>query len=439
MIQVRYYEALRELLQGSFSKPQFDELINNSLIGWVPNAQINEIKSFMDARRAYITGLVDDELGAAPPAPVATTSATLASAHGAVMISEVMADNRSAFSFAGGFPDYVELHNGGSTDVSLAGMTMTDDLAEPAKFVFPAGTNLPAGSFIGAFADSEFALPGMHLGFGLGAKGDSIYLLDGGTVVDGVTFGLQIPDHPISRTGPGLNTWALTQATPLAANIVQPLGDPNQLRINEWLTQPEVVFERDFIEIYNPSALPVAIGGMSITDEPASAPDRFQLPALSFVPASGFSVFEAVGNSAGDGNATELPFKLGSDQGWLAISGTNGVEIDEVFYLCHRLDVSQGRATDGAAIYADFVLPTPGFSNSIDLANETAIISGPEDYRVDVPPVDRRARVRRIAQRRGPGDRSRRRRVHRGHPVRVPADGAGAGRVCPGRRELERL
>ena len=89
-----------------------------------------------------------------------------------------------------------------------------------------------------------------------------------------------------------------------------------------------------------------------------------------------FSLFEAIGNDASAGNSSELPFKLGSDQGWLSITGTNGVEIDEVHYLCHRLDVSQGRVTDGAATYADFELPTPGFSNSTDLSNEAAIIAG---------------------------------------------------------------
>ena len=330
-VQARYYQALRELLQGSFSGTQFDELVNNSLIGWVPNAQINEIKIFMNARRTFITGLVDAELGASPGAPLATTSSTLAGAHGSLMISEVaLAVNQSAYSNGGTFPDYIEIYNSGNSAADLSGMTMTDDPAEPAKFTFPGGSVLPAAERALVFADSELAAPGTHLGFGLGGNGDAIYLMDGATVVDSVSFGLQIPDYSIGRSGAGLNTWALTRPTPGAPNLIQPLGDPNGLRINEWLTQPEVVFERDFIELYNPSAEPVALGGMAISDDPSSRPTRFQLPPLSFIPAAGFSLFEAVGNNASAGDAGELPFKLGSDQGWLAISGTNGVEIDEL-------------------------------------------------------------------------------------------------------------
>ena len=105
-VQVRYYQALRELLQGTFSKPEFDELIDNSLTGWVPQNRIDDIKSFMDARRTYITGLVDSELGPPPPPPAATTSATLIATHGSLMISEVFASN-TELEYFGTFPDYV--------------------------------------------------------------------------------------------------------------------------------------------------------------------------------------------------------------------------------------------------------------------------------------------------------------------------------------------
>ena len=374
-VLTRYYQALRELLQGNFAKEEFDELVDNSLAGWVPQDQIDDIKSFMDARRIFITGLVDAELGPPGPAPVATTSPTVVSGHGELMISEVLASN-TLLQLAGTFPDMVELFNSGGSTVDLSGLTMSDDPEEPGKFVFPPGSTLAAGAYMLLFGASDPETPGLHLGFGLGANGDSIYLFDGGSVVDSVSFGLQIPNLSIGRTGAGLDTWALGQVTPGSANVTQPLGDPNGLRINEWLTQPELVFERDFIEVYNPSALPVAIGGMGISDEPATDLQRYQMPALSFVPAGGFTVFSAIGDDASAGNALELPFKLGSDQGWLAISGTNGVEIDEVHYLCHRHDVSQGRAVDGGPAYEDFILPSPGISNEANLANEEAIITG---------------------------------------------------------------
>ena len=53
-----------------------------------------------------------------------------------------------------------------------------------------------------------------------------------------------------------------------------PLRDQKYLVINEWLASSGVVFDNDFIEIYNSSNFPVSIGGMTITDDPNNIPDQ---------------------------------------------------------------------------------------------------------------------------------------------------------------------
>ena len=226
-VRLRYFQALRELLQGSFSKSEFDELVNNSLAGWVPQGDIDDIITFMDARRIFINGLVDAELGEAPPVTTATTAATLVSSHGDLMISEVLASN-SSFDHFGTFPDYVEIFNAGASAINLSNIGITDDLDELGKFTFPAGTTLSAGQYMIIFGASDASTPGMHLGFGVGANGDSIHLTNGGAIVDSVSFGLQIPDHSIGRTGANLNIWQLGVPTPLAANVAQAVGDPER-------------------------------------------------------------------------------------------------------------------------------------------------------------------------------------------------------------------
>ena len=367
-ILTRYYTALRELLQTTFSAEQFDPFLDNHLNGWVPQGRIDDMKSFMAQRRAYITGLVDAQLGPPPPDTPATTNATLTAAHGTLFINEVLADNRS-LSIGGSFPDMVELRNTGASVVNLEGMSLSDDPAVPARYVFPVGASIGSGD--------RFVINSDTLGFGLDADGDSVLLSDsGGVLVDSLQFGLQVPDLSVSRTGFGATTWALTQPSLGVANTAPvALGEPDNLRINEWLVRPQVTFDEDFVELFNPDPLPVALGGLVVTDEPVAQPQRHSIAPLSFIPASGFALLYPVGSGGVSGdNASELPFKLATDHGWLSISGTNGVEIDEVHYICQSDDVAFGRETDGAAQIVDFDLPTPGFSNGTDLSAESVML-----------------------------------------------------------------
>src|SRR4030095_4310305 len=113
--------------------------------------------------------------------------------------------------------------------------------------------------------------------------GEGVFLYNspsaGGALADSVTFGQQLEDLSISRTADG--TWRLSTPTFGAANSALPMGDPSQLKINEWLTDGVAPFSNDFIELYNPDSLPVDLGGFLITDNPNGWPDRQPIPALS--------------------------------------------------------------------------------------------------------------------------------------------------------------
>jgi len=58
----RYHTALRNLIEGPFSKENFDHLLQSSLGGWVPQSARNEIITFMDQRRAYVLSLISSPL-----------------------------------------------------------------------------------------------------------------------------------------------------------------------------------------------------------------------------------------------------------------------------------------------------------------------------------------------------------------------------------------
>ena len=160
--------------------------------------------------------------------------------------------------------------------------------------------------------------------------------------------------------------------TPSTINQVHSLGVPSGIRINEWMSKPEIIYGEDFVELYNPEPLPVSLGGLRITNDPMSANRGVVMPALTFIRGGGFLVLEAVG--AGAEGPSELPFKLEAGHEWLAIYGVNGVEIDRVHASCDAPDQSRGRRTDGAALFSNFDLPTPGLSNTSDLAGEDLVL-----------------------------------------------------------------
>jgi hypothetical protein len=46
------------------------------------------------------------------------------------------------------FLDWIELKNNGGTAADIGGWHLTDELDEPEKWTFPAGTSIPAGGYL---------------------------------------------------------------------------------------------------------------------------------------------------------------------------------------------------------------------------------------------------------------------------------------------------
>jgi VCBS repeat-containing protein len=370
-----YFNALRELFGTVFDadttsnpNPPFYQAVDYHLGNWAPAASRTAIKDFVRQRRTYLLGLLGQ--GATTP-PAGTSNAAVISAHGTLFISEVFANNVSAHNNAGTFPDVIELQNTGGSAVSLAGMSLTDDPLVKTKYIFPANTSLAAGARLVLYADDPSAAPGTHLGFGLDADGDAVYLYNtvasGQALVDSITFGLQPADFSIGRTGAALDTWALCTPTIGLANVaVASLASPAGLRINEWLGNADYRASDDFIEVYNGAAQPVAMGGMRLTDDPINYPARHVIPQLSFIGtgANGFVFFEAKGSDATPGNASELPFNISSTTGSVALLGANGSLVDRGDTMPQFRDVSTGRVPDGTGAFSALAPPSPGYSNA---------------------------------------------------------------------------
>jgi hypothetical protein len=235
-------------------------------------------------------------IGGGQPAHVTTSRTWVVNPRlSPIRINEVLARNSTAVPVGSKFPDLIEFYNSGNAPVLLDGMGLTDERRDPFKFVFPAGTSIPARGYLVVYADSDTIPSGVHTGFQLDGDGDELYLYtSAGEVVDSIRFGMQIPDFSIGRLADG--SWHLTRPTLGLPNVIQPTGDEMQLRINEWLADARIVYANDFIELYNPVGVPVDLSGLYLTDNPIGAPDQSRIPALSFIPANGFAVFLADGD-----------------------------------------------------------------------------------------------------------------------------------------------
>src|SRR5262249_24984252 len=148
-----------------------------------------------------------------------------------------------------------------------------------------------------------------------------------GTIVkDTVTFGLQLRDLSIGRVG-GTNGWGLNSPTPGTVNLAAGLGDPNRLKINEWMASPPT--GSDWFEIYNPEVSPVSLAGLYLTDT-LTEPTNTALPELSYIGATGFALFEADGKP-GKG-ANHVNFKLSSTGDSIALYDHALRQIDAVTF-----------------------------------------------------------------------------------------------------------
>jgi hypothetical protein len=286
-----------------------------------------------------------------------------------IVINEIMADNQGVVENGSTFPDYVELFNASIEDIPADNFRLTDDPALPSKYIIPAGVTIPAQGYLIIWCDANYAAPGLHAGFGLGANSDRVQLYshDGFTLLDDVAFGISIPNFSIGRTPNGFGAWTLNQPTPLGPNVSQSLGSATQLRLNEWMASPGPGLD-DWIEVYNSGSLPIALGGLVISDAVVGPPGNRAIPALSFIAAQGYVQFFA--SDLAENDADHLDFRLGSGGETLTLyQGDRATQIDRVTFGAQTAGISQGRAPDGS----DNIIYFPPGGASPEAPNQVAL------------------------------------------------------------------
>lgn len=226
-----------------------------------------------------------------------------------LVINEVMARNvRAVIDPGGSASDWIELYNSGADAISLDGFSLSADEPVPGQWRFPAGTVIAAGAYRLVWFDKTNPPSELNTGRSLSADGGGVYLFNGqGQVVDQIEYGMQAANLSIGRA-PGFGWALLIGPSPGAANqSVAPLSAATSARINEWSAQRNS--SPAWIELHNPTDLPIGMGDMSLTDELAlRAQRKFVFPQLSYLGPKQFVRLTASENaSAGPG---EINFSI---------------------------------------------------------------------------------------------------------------------------------
>ncbi len=313
-----------------------------------------------------------------------------------LVINEFMANNDAAVPGTyNDYPDWIELYNGGTSTVDLAGMYLTDNLRNP-KWEFPSGTTITAGGYLVIYtSNSTLPKPG-YANFNLNAQGESICLLatDGETLIDSIAFAQQHDDVAYARLPDGSSTWEYMTPTPNESNSLGtvvvpgepiPIEVPEHLYINEFMANNDDAVAGpyndypDWIELYNGGTEPIDLSGMYLSDDLAN-PDVWQFPSGTTITAGGFLVIWA--DNLPDRGGLHASFSLSTISEAVCLFASDAATlIDSIDYTEQFNDISYGRVSDGASSW-DYLTPTCGQSNSLGTVvdpNEPASIAVPAD------------------------------------------------------------
>ncbi|HXG46860.1 MAG TPA: lamin tail domain-containing protein, partial [Methylomirabilota bacterium] len=299
-----------------------------------------------------------------------------------VWLNEVLPSNISgATDNQGEREPWIEIHNSGAAPLSLAGLYLSDDYGDLARWALPADAVLQPGEFRTVIADGE---PGestateWHANFRLTAGTGSVVLsrLLGGVpqIVDYLNYDDVAANRSYGSCPDGqlFDRQELFFTTPGAPNNCA--SAPLAVYINEWMAandgfilDPADRDADDWFELYNPNTFAVDLGGYYLTDSLADK-FRFRIPDNGHytIPPGGFLLVWAdgeTGQNALDQPDLHVNFQLRQAGEAIGLFAADGTQIDAVTFAQQQQNVTQGRFPDGAGTIQILAEPTPRGAN----------------------------------------------------------------------------
>ena len=137
---------------------------------------------------------------------------------GPIALNEFVASNVTGLiDDAGGTPDWIELFNTSSEDVSLDGWALSDSSGNPTRDPLD-GMTIAADGYLLLFASGDTTLGDDHLSFRLSAAGEQVILSSPDGVVDATNYGAQTSDIAMARIPDGTGDWVEAAPSPGALN-----------------------------------------------------------------------------------------------------------------------------------------------------------------------------------------------------------------------------
>lgn len=140
-----------------------------------------------------------------------------------LVISEVCTQNKESYTDSlGRAADWIELFNGGDSDIDLSGFGLSDSADTPMRFVFPSGTVIGKGEYLLIIADkSTDVTKELNTGFGLSKSGETLLLSSpDGTVLQSLAVPALSEDMTYGRSSDG--GYSLMSPTPASVNRSAP-------------------------------------------------------------------------------------------------------------------------------------------------------------------------------------------------------------------------
>lgn len=293
----------------------------------------------------------------------------------AVALSEIMISNKGSVpDNLGGYPDYIELHNGSSEKADISGYGLSDSLLEGAKYVFPAGTVLEPDAYVVVWCGGE-AEDGMHAPFKLSAGEEAVLFDASGRPLDTAVLNSVDSGMVLRREG---EVW--TQAKPCPGYPKTEAGmaeyeaslketEDIGLYINEFMASNATTIcdsfgsYSDWIELYNSTDTDMDISGFGISDN-LSQPMKYRFPDGTTIAAKGYLVVFCSGNEGMQNGELHAPFGLRSYGEDVVIANRAGRIIDSYSFKNQETDVSMARIPDGAGEFQSNSQPSPGYPNT---------------------------------------------------------------------------
>lgn len=315
-------------------------------------------------------------------------------AYDALWLNEVGPYNQTGPTDAQGERDpWLELHNVGTSPISLKDYFLSDSYTNLKAWAFPQDAVIQPGEFKVIWVDGDgdqSTASQWHTSFRIQPTQGSVALsrlVNGAAqIVDYLNYdGIQA-DESYGSYPDGQPFFRQILSFPTAGAFNNGASKSLVVRINEWMASntgfildPADVpgAADDWFELYNAGRGEADLSGYYLTDNTANK-TQFKIPAGTRIPAGGYLLVWADG-SPGQ-NSTNSPdlhtnFQLSKGGEEIGLFAPDGTAIDTIQFGAQTNNISQGRIPDGGASIVAFEQPTPRAANRLSGANTPPVLS----------------------------------------------------------------